>query len=185
MKQIRIIAGIIICIASLAAQTDYFAAHACPYEECVAGFDETNIDTSFFPVRSDGKILIKKKNRSYIKDYSSEEIAILERIVEAEATGEDIYGKILVANVVLNRVLSDDFPDTIKRVVFKKGQFQPIQDGRYYDVEITDSTREAVKRVIEKGEDYSGGALYFRSDDVEKWRDFRELFTYGGHTFYK
>lgn len=91
---------------------------------------------------------------------SEKETAILQRIVEAEATGEDIKGKMLVANVIMNRVNSDKFPNTVEEVVFAKGQFSPIRDGRYYKVEITDETVEAVERVL-NGEDESKGATYF------------------------
>lgn len=122
------------------------------------------------------------------------EIEILERIVEAEATGQDIYGKMLVANVVINRVNFRKFPDTVEEVVFQKigksVQFSPVKDGRYYTVDITKHTKEAVKRVL-SGEDYSRGALYFfeRASTSEKkasWFDTKLdfLFKYGCHDFF-
>lgn len=124
-------------------------------------------------------------------ELSESEITILQRIVEAEATGEDIYGRMLVANVVLNRMHDDEFPDSIEGVVFQKGQFSPISDGRYYTVTITKKTKEAVKRVL-SGEDYSEGALYFfarskTSTKKARWFDnsLQRLFKYGGHEFYK
>ncbi len=62
--------------------------------------------------------------------YSEAEVSILERIVEAEAGGEDEDGKLLVANVVLNRVRDEAFPDTISEVVFQRTggvtQFSPV-----------------------------------------------------------
>lgn len=120
---------------------------------------------------------------------------VLLRIVEAEATGEDIKGKMLVANVILNRVKSSQFPDTVKEVVFQKNgrttQFSPIADGRYWSVSISKSTREAVERVL-NGEDESQGALYFSARSKAKksnmsWFDnnLTWLFKYGGHEFYK
>ena len=85
-------------------------------------------------------------------ELSATEKNILMRIVEAEATGEDITGKMLVANVVLNRVNNSSFPDTVEGVVFQRNgsvyQFSPIKDGRYYKVEISDETKKAVKRVL-------------------------------------
>lgn len=116
---------------------------------------------------------------------------ILLRIVEAEATGEDIKGKMLVANVVLNRVNSDKFPDSVEEVVFAKRQFSPIRDGRYYRVSITKETEEAVERVL-NGEDESKGALYFMSrrqasSSNVRWfdRDLTWLLEYGTHEFFK
>lgn len=126
---------------------------------------------------------------------SSKEIEILQRIVEAEATGEDIKGKILVANVIMNRVNDSAFPDSVEDVVFQKTggtyQFSPISDKRYYSVTVSDETKEAVKRVLQ-GEDYSQGALYFSarkraSAANMKWFDtnLKWLFQYGNHEFFK
>lgn len=113
------------------------------------------------------------------------------RIVEAEATSEDIIGKILVANVVLNRVRVSRFPNTVYDVVHQKGQFSPLSDGRYYSVPITNSTVEAVNRAL-AGEDYSGGALFFvakglASSKAVSWFDenLTQVYKYGVHTFYK
>ena len=126
---------------------------------------------------------------------STKELEVLERIVEAEATGEDIKGKILVANVILNRVNDENFPDTVEEVVFQKTgstyQFSPIKDKRYWSVTISKETKEAIQRVL-KGEDYSKGALYFsareKADESNmRWFDknLKFLFRYGGHEFFK
>lgn len=123
------------------------------------------------------------------KDYEA-----LLRIVEAEAGCEDMKGKILVANVVLNRVEDEAFPDSVEAVVFQKKngrcQFSPISDGRYYSVEISEETKDAVERAL-SGEDYSEGALYFaarRYADPDRmvWFDthLTRLFSYGGHEFF-
>lgn len=124
----------------------------------------------------------------------ADEYETLLRIVEAEAGGEDVMGKILVANVVLNRVESSRFPDTIRGVVFQKEnnmyQFSPVCDGRYNRVKISDETIEAVDRTL-SGEDPSQGALFFaarKSANPEKmkWfdRHLNRLFAYGGHEFF-
>lgn len=123
-----------------------------------------------------------------------DEYQTLLRIVEAEAGGEDITGKILVANVVLNRVESNQFPDTVRGVVFQKEnnmyQFSPIPDGRFNRVQISEETIEAVDRAI-NGEDLSQGALFFaarKSANPEKMKWFdnhlNRLFSYGGHEFF-
>lgn len=125
---------------------------------------------------------------------SESDYDVLVRIVEAEATGEDIKGKILVANVILNRVNHDSFPDTVYDVVFEtcggSPQFSPTADGRFDSVEISDESREAVERALD-GEDYSNGALYFSArsqadPDNMNWFDskLKWLFKYGGHEFY-
>ena len=117
------------------------------------------------------------------------------RIVEAEAGGEDQDGKLLVANVVLNRVNSETFPDTVLEVVMQKeqgiAQFSPTVDGRYQRVKVSEDTKEAVERAL-YGEDISQGALYFcarEKADSEKmqWfdRKLTRLFAYGNHEFFQ
>lgn len=122
------------------------------------------------------------------------EYEILLRIVEAEAGGETIEGKILVANVILNRMNSPEFPDTVESVVYQvvEGypQFTPTVDGRIDTVTVTEDTVEAVNRALD-GEDLSCGALYFMASDHSEehnvcWfeNNLTWLFSYGGHDFY-
>ena len=126
---------------------------------------------------------------------SADDRLILERIVEAEAGGEDHKGKVLVANVVLNRVKSKEFPSNIKDVVFANNgrtyQFSPISDGRYYTVTVSEDTKSAVDDAL-NGYDYSMGALYFMERSIAdshnvSWFDncLTRLFRYHCHEFYK
>ena len=130
----------------------------------------------------------------WVYDISDKDYEILLRIVEAEAGGEDETGKLLVANVVLNRVENSAFPDTVEAVVFQKEgscyQFSPVGNGRYESVRISDETYSAVERAL-MGEDLSEGALYFVSEkyaDPEKLEWFHQsltlLYSHGGHNFY-
>ena len=65
--------------------------------------------------------------------------------MEAEAGTEDIKGKVLIANVIMNRVANKEFPNTVTDVIMdrKNGvpQFSPIYDGRFYEVTVTDERR--------------------------------------------
>lgn len=162
--------------------------------------DESAADAeeAFFS-KLDGDIpsqLSVKYNAGYAAlELSAEQLTVLETIVEAEAGDEDVYGKILVANVVLNRVLGDEFPDTVKAVVFQNNgktyQFSPVRKGgRYYTVKVSQHTKVAVARALE-GEDYSDGALYFfarryTSAKKAKWFDtsLRKIVEYGCHEFF-
>lgn len=132
--------------------------------------------------------------KELVLDLTKEDYEVLLRIVEAEAGGEDEEGKMLVANVILNRVNNEKFPDTVKEVVFQcengTAQFSPISDGRYDTVTISQETVDAVNRVLE-GEDNSKGALYFvsrKAADPDKMKWFDEcltfLFEHGGHEFF-
>ena len=130
----------------------------------------------------------------WVYDISDKDYEVLLRIVEAEAGGEDETGKILVANVVLNRMESSKFPDTVEEVVFQNEggcyQFSPVSNGRYESVCVSEETYEAVERALE-GEDLSKGALYFVSEkyaDPESLKWFQTkltlLYSHGGHNFY-
>lgn len=136
-----------------------------------------------------------EEKKKYVINASDDDVKILQRIVEAEATGEDMKGKILVANVIINRVKDDDFPNSIEAVVFQKNgstyQFSPIKDQRYWSVKVTSETKKAVERALE-GEDYSKGALYFSArskadKNSMSWFDnnLHYLFQYGGHEFFR
>lgn len=127
--------------------------------------------------------------------YSEEEIRVLERIIEAEAGGEDADGKLLVANVVLNRVRDESFPNTITEVVFQKSngvtQFSPVANGRYEAVTVSQESKDAAQRAL-RGEDLSDGALYFAArkhanPKSMQWFDqnLTLLFQHGGHEFFK
>lgn len=127
--------------------------------------------------------------------FAQKEIEILQRIVEAEAGGEDQEGKILVANVVLNRVKSEDFPNTIAEVVFQSSngvtQFSPVANGSYDRIQVSEASILAVDRALQ-GEDLSEGALFFAARKYAnaksmKWFDenLTFLFRHGGHEFFK
>lgn len=135
---------------------------------------------------------ILQKDRSY--QLEEADVEALLRIVEAEAGQEDEEGKLLVANVILNRVENDAFPDTVYDVVMQQDggvtQFSPVGNGRFYQVTISEETVSAVERAL-NGEDISGGALYFAArkyadSDRMKWFDenLTYLFSHGGHEFF-
>ncbi len=123
--------------------------------------------------------------------YHERDYQALLHIVQAEAGGCDDTGKILVANVVLNRVKSERFPDSIADVVYQKSQFSPVTNGSIHRAEVSESTRECVNRAL-GGEDYSQGALYFMNRSASQsgnasWFD-RELtfvLQHGAHEFFK
>lgn len=121
---------------------------------------------------------------------SHEDYNQLLSIVEAEAGDQDDVGKILVANVIFNRVRSSEFPGTVTEVIYQNGngvyQFEPVLNGRIYSVSVTESTVDCVNRAI-AGEDYSQGALYFTMKTSEgSWfnTSLTLLFVHGDHYFY-
>lgn len=107
------------------------------------------------------------------------------KIVEAEAGNSGIKGKIMVANVVLNRVRHPGFENTITGVIMQKGQFSPARNGKMCKVCVSAETIDAVNRAL-SGENYAEDALYFKS--VIRGNYFRGKKAFaseGGNNFYK
>lgn len=125
---------------------------------------------------------------TYSKDWSAKESYLLARIAMAEAEGCNTQTKTLIIMCVLNRVWSDEFPDTIEGVIFQENQFSPIDNGRWDRVEPNEDCYEAVKIVMEAKYDYSGGATYFENCvDEDNWhsRNLEFLYESEGIRFYK
>lgn len=123
---------------------------------------------------------------------TNEDYECLKKIVQAEAGGEDFLGKQLVVCVILNRVASGEFPDSVKKVVFQQGQFSPIRNGSYSKAKASKETIQAIDEVLKNGSDLSMGALYFfarRYTTASKanWFDtaLTKVMKHGVHEFYK
>lgn len=152
----------------------------------IASTEKTNTEIANTEKNNTEKTTAMPEVLCTAKDYQ-----VLLNIVQAEAGGCDAIGKILVANVILNRVKSEMFPDTITDVVYEKSQFSPVLNGTINQVEVSDSTEKSVIRAL-LGEDYSQGALYFmnrRSSSLggASWfdRKLTYLFQYETHEFFK
>ena len=125
----------------------------------------------------------EEKKAASRKAVSDDDYQVLLRIVQAEAGVCDEKGKI--------RVKSQEFPDSVRSVVYEPSQFSPVSDGSINSVKVTEETKECVNRALE-GEDYSDGALYFmnrrgsRSRAVS-WFDshLTYLFRHQNHEFFK
>lgn len=121
--------------------------------------------------------------------YSQEDLYWLSRIISAESQGESLEGKLAVGTVVLNRVASEEFPNTIYDVIFDRKwgvQFQPVANGTVYN-EPTQESVLAAKLVLE-GARAAGDSLYFLAPDLtdNHWiMENREyITTIGCHWFY-
>ena len=118
---------------------------------------------------------------------SINEIDLLARLVRAEAQTEPYEGKIAVACVVLNRVESKKFPDTIKEVIYAPGQFQPVSNGEINKPADKESIK-AVKAALSEQRQLAPGALFFYNPAIAKsrWLDSRKTtMVIGRHVFKK
>ncbi len=91
--------------------------------------------------------------------FNESESYLLGRLVHGEARGEPYVGKVAVAAVVLNRVRSPLFPNTISGVVYQSGAFDAVSDGQIWLTPDADSLRAA--RDALNGWDPTGGCLYY------------------------
>lgn len=119
-------------------------------------------------------------------DWDMDDAYLLAKIAMAEAEGEDTEGKALVILVVLNRVWSDEFPDSISEVIYQEGQFSPVSNGRFDRVEPNEDCYRALELVQVERWDESHGALYFESVSASDWhrKNLSFLFKHGNHYFY-
>ena len=116
--------------------------------------------------------------------YRESELSILARLVSGEARGEPYIGQVAVAAVVLNRVRSDDFPDTVSAVIFQPGAFDAVWDGQF-DMIPTDSALRAARDAM-NGWDPTGGCTYYYnpSTATNAWIWTRDVqLTIGRHAF--
>ncbi|MFT4415543.1 cell wall hydrolase [Fredinandcohnia humi] len=116
---------------------------------------------------------------------SEADIDLLARIVRAEAQTEPFEGKVAVAAVVLNRVESPLFPDSIKEVIYQRGQFQPVSNGQI-NRPADDESIKAVYAALTDMRDIVGNSLFFYNPDIatSRWLDSRRTtFVIGQHVF--
>jgi len=118
--------------------------------------------------------------------YNSHEIYWLSRIIYAEANGQPFDGMIGVGNVVLNRVASSRFPNSVEGVVFEPGQFTPVDNGTIYNTPSSEAVRAA--QLCLEGVNTVGNSLFFLNPSIADASWFNSALTYyttiGGHAFY-
>jgi N-acetylmuramoyl-L-alanine amidase len=128
-----------------------------------------------------------KSGASY---YDSDAVYWLSRIISAESRGESLLGQIAVGSVVMNRVASSEYPNTIWGVIFDRKwgvQFSPILDGSIYNTPTATSTVAA--KICLEGFNVNRDALFFlyprasTSSWIPSSREY--LFSIGKHDFYK
>ena len=91
--------------------------------------------------------------------FSSNEIYLLAKVIEAEARGESYTGQVAVGAVILNRVDHSSFPDSISGVVYQSGAFDCVYDSNWA-VEPGSNAKKAAQDAI-NGWDPTGGAIYY------------------------
>ena len=130
--------------------------------------------------------IFNSSNSSSSSSSNSSDVNLLARIIYGEARGEPYSGQVAVGAVVLNRVKSNSFPNTISGVIYQSGAFDAVRDGQ---INLSpDSTAKKAAQDALNGWDPSYGAIYYfnPSTATNKWIWSRPMtVTIGRHRFCK
>jgi N-acetylmuramoyl-L-alanine amidase len=170
---------------------DYIVVGETVHTEVQVVSATKSVSTARIPAdNADPDTLTKQRmenNHSETADigYSDDEIDLLARIVRAEAQTEPFEGKVAVADVVLNRVESSKFPNSIKEVIYAPNQFQPVANGEI-NKPADEESIEAVFTALTDNGDISQDALFFYNPSIatNRWLDSRQTtVVIGQHAF--
>lgn len=146
-------------------------------------------DSGTYTVNIEKEGVFVPENMIATRNYTDDDIYWLSRIINSESGSEPMNGKIAVANTVINRVLSNEFPDTIYGVIFDRKygvQFQPTMNGAIYNTPLGDSVI-AAKRAL-RGENIVEECMYFLNPRIATnfWIPKNRQFymSIGNHDFY-
>ncbi len=114
-----ILLTIFVMVIGLSRETVYVAAEGTSSASSVA--TESAVDS-----KDDSEKTKKKENK---KKYTKAELRLMSAIINCEAGGESYQGKLAVGIVVVNRMNSKAFPNTLRGVIYQKGQFSPVRNG--------------------------------------------------------
>ncbi|WP_312095943.1 cell wall hydrolase [Niallia sp.] len=192
LKKLIVAAGLVLSISAFTfidqaeAATNRTVQSGDTYWKVAKGF---GIPVSDLMKANKSKALITGQNM--VLPYATVSPAdkdLLARLVRAEAVGEPYAGKVAVAVVVLNRVKSNQFPNSIRNVIYEKVNgyyaFTPVQNGEINEAADTESKR-AVNEAIALG-GQGNGSLYFFNPrtSTSDWVFSREVtVTIGNHRF--
>ena len=129
-----------------------------------------------------------KTNISYASSSNTSDIQLMARAINGEARGEPYEGQVAVGAVILNRVKSSQFPNTIAGVIYQSGAFTAVADGQINQPIAEDSTVYKAARDAMNGWDPTGGCIYYfnPATATNKWIWSRpHVKTIGKHRFCK
>lgn len=127
----------------------------------------------------------KKTNRKAM-EVSDKELFLLATVVAMEAVGESYEGQLAVANVVINRVLSGKWGDSITDVVYAPGQFSGANSGRIekFESKVTESCKRAAVEAL-AGNNNIGDYMFFRMKNKADFSSYSKYYILGCHCFYQ
>jgi len=137
----------------------------------IAQLNNTTVENLIIDNKLKGNIIFPGQKlviKNELSSLSENDFMLLAKLIHAEARGENFDGKIAVGAVVINRMLSNQFPSNIRDVIMQKNnsvyQFTPVSDGSIH-MEPDELSIKAAKYAI-AGYDPTEGALYFYNPDI-------------------
>lgn len=131
-----------------------------------------------------GSLAITDKAAEASTRYSHEDLMLLARLIHGEARGESYKGQVAVGAVVLNRVESSSYPNSLKGVIYQRNQFDAVRDGQINMR--PNATAIAAARDALNGSDPTRGAMFYYNPytSTSKWIFTRPVVTQiGNHAF--
>ena len=120
-----------------------------------------------------------------LSGYTEADLKLMAAIIQAEAGGESYAGKLAVGTVVMNRVMSSKFPNTLSGVIYQTNQFQPVREGHLALILERGPNETCINAAREVLNGYrSGDWLFFMT---QKWADHYGITGYtmiGNHAFF-
>ncbi len=157
----------------IAANTPVYIQPAQPYRETVSIAYESGMSAP------EEDRLPMDSHTDMVESVPRDTLELMALVIEAEAANQGYYGKQLVADVILNRVDSNEFPDSIARVLLQPNAFSTIWDGAAFRAEPTQETYDAI--AAELMHRCNTDILYFTSEGFSEYgRNWKKV---GGHYF--
>ena len=136
-------------------------------------------------------LLFKTNNVDIVQaatNNNTSDVQLIARAINGEARGEPYEGQVAVGAVILNRVKSSKFPNTIAGVIYQSGAFTAVSDGQINVHIASNSTVVKAAQDALNGWDPTGGAIYYFNPNTatNKWIWSRpQIKTIGNHIFCK
>ena len=136
-------------------------------------------------------LLFKTNNVDIVQaatNNNTSDVQLIARAINGEARGEPYEGQVAVGAVILNRVKSSKFPNTIAGVIYQSGAFTAVSDGQINVPIASNSTVVKAAQDALNGWDPTGGAIYYFNPNTatNKWIWSRpQIKTIGNHIFWK
>jgi N-acetylmuramoyl-L-alanine amidase len=117
-------------------------------------------------IQSDGVVGPRTWAKLKKLSVNKKELSMLARVIYAEARGEEYKGQVAVGAVVMNRLQSSKFPNTVKEVIMEPNAFSAVKDGQYWL--IPNQTAFKAAKAAVKGIDPTGNALFYFNPVISK-----------------